>query len=156
MNMFTSLVLTSAFLFAGAAHAGDAAVERPIRQMMEGFNKGDIKLVKALHVTSPTIIDETHPFVWSGPKAFDTWVTQLTKNEAQEGKTDGVVWFGDPVRESVVGDNAYVVAPCTYSFKQNGQAMRETGTITFALIKKRNDWKIASWAWSSPEAQPVK
>ncbi len=156
MKMFAGLVLLSALLVAGAAHAGDGAVEKPIRQMMEGFNKGDIKLVKAAHVASPTIIDETHPFVWSGPKAFDNWVAQLTKNEAEEGKTDGAAWFGGPIRETVVGDHAYVFTPCTYSFTQKGKAMRETGTITFVLVKKLSAWKIASWAWTSPEAQPVK
>ncbi len=46
----------------------------------------------------------------------------------------------------MAGDHAYVVTPCTYSFKQNGQAMRETGTITFVLVKNRSAWKIASWA----------
>lgn len=152
------LALTGAFLLlsAAAAQAGDASVEKPIHQMMDGFNKGDIKAVKALHVASPVITDETHPFVWSGPRAFDHWLAQLTKNEAAEGKTDGSVWFGEPTRESVVGNHAYVFTPCTYTFKQKGQMMRETGTMTFVLVKQRAAWKIAAWTWTSPEAQPVK
>ena len=156
MKTLAMLSLAAGVLFTGVAHAGDAAVEKPIRQMMDGFNSGDIKSVKAAHVAQPTFIDETHPFIWSGPKSFDRWVAQLTKNEAEEGKTDGSVFFGDPIRESVAGDHAYVFTPCTYSFKQKGQMMRETGTITFALVKTRTGWKIASWAWTSPEAQPVK
>jgi len=155
MKAFAALFL-STVLLAGVAHAGDAAVEAPIRQMMQGLNTGDIKLVKAAHVAAPTIIDETHPFVWSGKGSFDRWVAQLTRNEAEEGKTDGVVWFGDPVRETVAGDHAYVFTPSTYSFKQKGQTMRETGTITFVLVKKASGWKIASWAWTSPDAAPVK
>ncbi len=143
-------------LVAGAAHAGDAAIEKPIRQMMDGFNKGDIKSVRAAQVASPSIIDETHPFAWSGPKAFDLWLAQLTKNEAAEGKSNGVVWFGEPIRESVAGDHAYVFTPCTYTFKQKGRTMRETGTMTFALVKQNAGWKIAAWTWTSPEAKEVK
>ena len=156
MKPIFALIAAGFLLTAGAAHAGDSAVEKPIRQMMDGFNKGDIKSVKAAHVASPSITDETHPFFWTGPKAFDTWVAQLTKNEAAEGKTDGVVWFGDPIRESVEGDHAYVFTPCTYTFKQKGKTLRETGTITFVLVKQKAAWKIASWTWTSPEGQPVK
>ena len=155
MKSLVLLTVAGLMLTAGGARAGDAAVEKPIREMMAGFNAGDIRRVKAAHVAAPTIVDETHPFVWSGPNAFDHWLAQLTRNEAAEGKTDGSVWFGDPVRESVVGDHAYVFTPCAYSFKQHGQAMRETGTITFVLAKGPSGWKIAAWTWTSPEAQAV-
>jgi hypothetical protein len=156
MRSTFALAAAWALLSAGAVHAGDAAVEKPIRQMMAGFNTGDIASVKAAHVAAPSITDETHPFFWSGPQAFDAWLAQLTKNEAEEGKTDGAVWFGDPIRESVAGDHAYVFMPCTYTFKQKGQTLRETGTITFVLVKPAADWKIASWTWTSPEGQPMK
>ena len=156
MKRLIALAAVGVLLAAGAAQAGDAAVEKPIRQMMAGFNSGDIKLVKAAHVAAPTIVDETHPFLWSGPNAFDHGLAQLTKHEAAEGKTGGTAWFGAPIRESVEGDHAYVFTPCTYTFTQHGQTMRETGTITFVLTKQKPGWKIASWTWTSPEAQPVK
>lgn len=156
MKPLFALAAALALLSAGVAYAGDAAVEKPIRQMADGFNTGNIKAVKAAHVAAPTITDETHPFFWSGPKAFDSWIAQLAKNEAEEGRTEGVVWIGDPIRESVSGDHAYVLLPCTYTFKQKGQMMREVGTITYVLVKQKDGWKIASWTWSSPDAQPVK
>jgi hypothetical protein len=34
--------------------------------------------------------------------------------------------------------------------------MRETGTMTFALVKQSADWKIRAWTWTSPKAVPVK
>ncbi len=156
MTSLFALVVASVLLAAPAAFAGDAAVEAPIQRMMEGFNKGDVAAAKAVHVASPTIVDEVAPFVWSGPKAFDSWLGDLVKSETAEGKTDGVVWFGTPIREAVVGDHAYVVTPCTYTFKQKGQTLRATGTTTFVLVKEASDWKIQSWTWASPEAAPVK
>ncbi|HTI30905.1 MAG TPA: hypothetical protein VL405_02150, partial [Sphingomonas sp.] len=77
------------------------------------------------------------------------------KSEAASGKTDGQVAIGAVTRESVTGDHAYVIFPSTYTFKQKGKTMRETGSMTFALVEQGADWKIAAWTWSSPEAVPV-
>lgn len=154
MKRVIVLAAAAALCLSGAAQA-ESAVEKPVRLMMEGFNKGDVAAVRALHTPDPTIIDETHPFLWTGPKAFDVWIAQLAKNEAAEGKSDGQVWFGAPTRQTVHGRTAYVIAPCTYTFKQKGRTMREVGTITFVLSKLGKEWKIASWTWTSPDAQPV-
>lgn len=157
MKSMIVLAGVSALLLASAAHAGDAAVEAPIQKMMEGFNKGDIKGVKALHVASPVIVDEFGPpHIWTGPGAFDAWVAGLTKSEKALGKTDGTVSFGTPIRESVKDGVAYVVSPCTYTYKQGGKTFRETGTTTFVLVKTGAAWKIKSWTWASPEGVPVK
>jgi hypothetical protein len=145
-----------AMIFAAqVAHGGNPAVEAPIRQMEAAFNKGDAKAAKAAHINAPTIVDEVAPYLWSGPKAFDTWLGDLSKSEAAEGKTGGIVALGTPIRESIKGDKAYVVTPSTYTFKQKGKMMRETGTMTFALVSTKAGWKIQAWTWSSPEATPV-
>lgn len=156
MKPLFALAAMSALLIAPAAYAGNPAVEAPIHQMIAGFNKGDIKAAKATHVASPMIMDEVAPYAWSGPNAFDSWLSALTKAEAAEGKTDGKVGIGAAVRETIVGDRAYVVTPSTYTFKQKGQTMREAGTFTFALAKGKAGWKIQAWTWTSPEAAPVK
>jgi hypothetical protein len=156
--MKTSFVLAamSALLVAPAAQAGNAAIEAPIHQMMDGFNKGDIKAAKATHVAAPTIMDEVAPYVWSGPNAFDNWASALTKAEAAEGKTGGKVGIGAPVRETIAGSHAYVVVPSTYTFQQKGRTMREVGTLTVILLKGKAGWKIQAWTWTSPEAAPAK
>jgi hypothetical protein len=142
-------------LMVPAVHASDAAVLAPIHQMLEAFNKGDAKAAKATHVAAPSITDEVAPFFWAGPTAFDSWLTDLTKSEAAEGKTDGKVALEAPTAEKVVGKRAYVVTPSTYTFKQKGKTMREVGTMTFVLLKGATGWKIRSWTWSSPEAHLV-
>jgi hypothetical protein len=103
------------------------------------------------------IVDEpTAPFVWSGPSAFDDWVSALGKSEAKAGKTGGKVALGPVTRASVMGKYAYVVVPSTYTFQQAGRTMRETGTMTFVLVKQAPNWKIQAWTWTSPEARRVK
>lgn len=157
--MKTSLIcaaLICAGLAAPAASARDAALAVPIHKMMEGFNKGDVAMVKAVHVAAPTIVDNVPPFLWSGPQSFDHWLSDLSKSEAKEGKTDGVVWFGESVDEAVSGNHAYLVAPARYTFKQNGHAMRETGMVAFVLAKEGGAWKVQAWSWASPHAVPVK
>ncbi|WP_375390647.1 hypothetical protein [uncultured Sphingomonas sp.] len=75
---------------------------------------------------------------------------------AGAGKTGGKVALGPVTRESVIGDRAYVLVPSAYTFQQKGRRMRETGTMTFALVRQAADWKIQSWTWSSPEGVPVR
>jgi len=155
MTSWKILAPAVAWLVASAAFTADPAVEAPIHRMMDGFNAGDLAVVKAAHVASPTIVDDVAPFRWSGPDAFDSWIADLAKAEAAEGRTDGAVWFGDPVDEVVEGDRAYVVTPSSYTFRQQGQTLRETGTVAFVLVRQGDEWKVESWSWASPAAAPV-
>lgn len=150
------LLVAAVLLAASEAPAADRAVEAPIRTMVAAFNGGDVALAKSVHVAAPMILDEPiAPFTWSGATAFDDWLAALAKSEAASGKTGGKVALGAVTRASVMSDHAYVVAPSTYTFQQAGRAMRETGTMTFALVKQGPDWKIQAWTWSSPEAVRV-
>jgi ketosteroid isomerase-like protein len=155
MKTLLACVCVSAILAAPLAHAQDAAVEAPIHQFIDGVGKGDMASVKAAHVASPVIIDNVAPHIWSGPNAFDTFLTALVASESASGKSDAALAIGPVITETINGDNAYVVVPSTYTFKQKGQTLRETGTMTFVLAKQTSGWKIASWTWTSPDAQPV-
>ena len=138
------------------AFAANADADATIRQMMDGFNKGDIAAVKAAHVASPTIIDNVPPFRWSGPGAFDQWLADLTKAEASEGKTDGKVTFAPIVDKIIRGDRAYLVARSIYTFKQKGLTRREDGYTAFVLVRTGAEWKVESWSWASPAATGAK
>jgi ketosteroid isomerase-like protein len=150
------LFALAAMVIAAPALA-DPAVEAPIRAMAAAFNTGDVAAAKATHVAAPSILDEvTAPFIWTGPTAFDDWIATLGRSETERGRTGGHVTFGPATRETVDGDRAYVILPSRYTFQQRGRAMQETGTITFALTRQDAAWKIAAWAWTSPEAAAVK
>jgi hypothetical protein len=150
---WASLVL---LLVTGAAHAGDAAVEAPVRQLVAALNAGNVKAASATHIAAPTLIDEAAPYFWSGPKAVERWYADLDASEKASGIKDGVVAIGTPVRELVSGSQAYVVWPATYSYEKKTVPLRETAQWVFTLVKQESGWKIASWAWAAPDAVKVR
>ena len=142
---------------APVAAAANAQLEAPLHQFLDSFNKGDIKGAAATHLASGvTIIDEVPPHIWQGPKAFDGWVADLTSNDKAAEITEEQVALGRMTREVVSGENAYVIARVTYSFKQKGVAMHEPAQMTFAMKKSGKAWKIAAWTWTGPDPTPVK
>lgn len=153
---FSALVVAAGLLVASAVQAADPGVGAAIGAFSSAFNKGDVAAVKAQMTSSPTIIDEVSPHLWSGAGSLDTWLADLGKSEAAEGKTGGVVSIGAPSREVISGDRAYAIAPSTYTFKQKGMTMRETGEMTFVLARSGSGWKITSFVWTSPDAVPLK
>jgi hypothetical protein len=140
---------------ATAAHAGDAAVEAPIRQFVQALNKGDVAGIKAAHVAAPSVIDEVAPHYWAGPGAIDAWLAALAKSEASAGETDGKLSLGTPSREVVSAGYAYVIFPATYTFNRHAAPMSEPAQWTFALARQNKTWKIAAWSWTGPAARPA-
>jgi len=136
--------------------ASDAGVDAAVRAFADAFHKGDMKAVKAMHVSAPTIIDEMAPHYWSGAGAFDSWVVDLGKFESAQSISGGQVTIGAPVTQIVSGDHAYVVAPSSYSFQQKGAAMREMAQITIVMDKGTSGWKVASWSWAGREPKLMK
>ncbi|MGH6967187.1 MAG: nuclear transport factor 2 family protein [Phenylobacterium sp.] len=151
------LVCLAALSVTSAAAAATAELAAPIHQFIDAFNKGDGKTAGATHLAAGvTIIDEVPPYIWQGPKAFETWVGDLTKNDAAAGITEEKVTLGAVTREVVSPQTAYVIVAATYSFKQKGVAMREPAQMTFALTKTAEGWKIAGWTWTGPDPVPAK
>ena len=136
--------------------AANAQLEAPIHQFIDAFNKGDVKGAAATHLPSVSIIDEVKPHIWRGPRAFMTWVTDLTNADKAAGISNEAVTLGAVSREVVSGDTAYVVIAATYSFKQKGVAMHEPAQMTYAMRKTARGWKIAGWTWTGPDPTPVK
>jgi len=151
------LVCLAALSATSAAAAATAELAAPIHQFIDAFNKGDGKTAGATHLAAGvSIIDEVPPYIWQGPKAFETWVADLTKNDAAAGITDEKVTLGAVTREVVSPQTAYVIVAATYSFKQKGVAMREPAQMTFALTKTAEGWRIAGWTWTGPDPVPAK
>jgi ketosteroid isomerase-like protein len=156
-NVVMLAASVGALLWALPAAAQDAAVEAPIKTFIDSFNKGDVAGAMATHVsTGTTIVDEVAPFMWSGAKSFADWSASYDTDAKAKGITDPAVTVGAPTRELVSGNNAYVIVPSVYTFKQKGVAMREVAQMTFALAKTAGGWKIAAWTWTGPDPMPVK
>ncbi|WP_374146415.1 nuclear transport factor 2 family protein [Sphingomonas sp. 28-63-12] len=150
------IALASAIaVWAAPALAKDAAVEAPIYQFLDAFNKGDIAAAAATHADDAHITDEFAPHFWGGHDVLKRWAADFDKDAAAKGLTNPKVVLGGVTRELVEGDRAYVVVPSVYTFTLKGVAMRETAQMTFALHKEDGGWKIVSWTWTGPDASPV-
>lgn len=137
----------------GSAQAPDAELMAPIRTFVDSFNKGDAAAAAATHATGAdlSIVDEVPPYVWRGANAFQAWSASLESDAKKNGITDPAVALGAPTRIERDGDQAYVIVPAVYSFKQGGAPMRESAQMTFVLKKGASGWLIHAWAWTGPK-----
>jgi hypothetical protein len=125
-------------------------VMAPIKKFIDTFNKGDMPGAASTHAKTAdlTIMDEVPPFHWTGADAFTAWSAALEKDAKKRGVTEPIVTLSPATRFEIDGDQAYVVAPAVYTYKENGVAMRESAEMTFTLKKASGSWLIHSWAWS--------
>ena len=157
---YLSPVVVGAWLLActpAAAQAPDAQVMAPIQKFIDSFNKGDAAAAAATHAADDAlaIVDEVPPYVWRGPKAFQSWAADLDSDAKAHGATDQMVTISAPTRVETHGDHAYVVVPAVYSFKEKGVAMRAEAQMTVVLTKGAGAWLIHGWTWTGPRAQKV-
>ena len=120
-----------------------------VHQYLDGFNKGDAKVIAATFADPGSILDGMAPHVWQGPTATQDWYRDLLVEGEQHGASGYLVTLGEPLHNNVTGDSAYVVVPATMTFKVRGQQVTQTGAIfTIALRKLADGWRIAAWAWT--------
>ena len=142
-------VMMLASVMAAASEQSD--VMTPVHQFVNGFNKGDAKTALAACADQASIIDDFPPYRWSGAAACSDWAQAYDAWAKQHGVTDGVVTLGRARGIEVVGDQACVVVPADFTYKQNGKPMKETGaTWTLVLHKGASGWLISAWTWSKP------
>ncbi len=146
----TLFALAVAALVAGPVAANertDAMV--PVRQFIDGFNKGDVKTAVAACAEQTSIIDEFPPHEWHGPGACANWANDFDADAKKNGITDGKVTLGNPRHADITADRAYVVVPADYAYKQKGKAVKESGSLlTLALQKGAAGWRITGWSWT--------
>jgi uncharacterized protein DUF4440 len=139
----------------GFGAAGD--VTAPIRQFIDGFNKGDTKSAFAAYASGDiVIVDEFAPHRWVGPHAAQEWAADYDKHAQATGVTDGIVKYGAPTRTEIEGKGAYVIVPTVYSYKEHGKPVAENGQMTFVLVEEGGGWKISGWTWSGGKPHAVK
>jgi len=124
------------------------AVMAVIKEFESDFNNGNSNWVQ-LCADQASIIDEFPPYAWSGSGACSQWGKDYDADAKKNSVTDPSVWFGAAKHLDITGDRAYVVLPASYSYKQNGKPVKEAGaTLTIALQKSGNNWRITAWTWS--------
>jgi|SRR5579871_196234 len=148
MRKFVFVIGAAMLLTVVAAASEQSDMMAPVHQFVNGFNKNDVKMTVGACAGQTAIIDEFAPYHWSGCSA---WINAYHAWAKQNGITDGIVTFGEARRNEVVGDQAYVVVPAEFAFKQNGKPMKEAGaTLTVVLHKGASGWRITAWTWSHP------
>ncbi len=156
MRILTGAALVWLALGAPAsAQPADAELMAPIQKFITSFNKGDTAGAAATHASGAdlVIIDEVSPYLWRGPKAFQSWGADLESDAKKNGITEPMVTIKAATRTEQSGDQAYVVVPAVYTFKQGGKAMRESAQMTFVLKKAATGWLIHGWTWTGPKPQ---
>jgi ketosteroid isomerase-like protein len=120
-----------------------------VRQYIDGFNKGDSKAMAAAFAVPGSILDGMAPHVWHGPTATEDWYRDVLVEGEKLGASGFAVALGDARHVNVTGDSAYVVVPASMTFKVHGQHVTQSGaTLTVALRKLADGWRIAAWAWA--------
>ncbi|MGH7845571.1 MAG: nuclear transport factor 2 family protein [Candidatus Binatia bacterium] len=120
-----------------------------VRQYIDGFNKGDARVMAAIFAVPGSILDGMAPHLWQGPTAPQDWYRDVLVEGEQHGASDYFVTLGKALHNKITGDSAYVVVPATMKFKVHGKQITQTGAVfTVALRKLTEGWRIAAWAWA--------
>ena len=140
---------------AASAQPADPQIMAPINKFIDTFNKGDMAGAASAYASGAdlTILAEVPPYVWRGPKAFQSWAADLDSDAKKHSITEPKVTLSAPTRVETAGTDAYVVVPAVYTFKEAGASKRESAQMTFALKKGATGWSIHGWTWTGPRPQ---
>ena len=140
-------LLASLPLFAATAEATVTNPMASVQRFVEGFNTGDTAMGLSACAPSTSIIDEFPPHTWA---SCADWAKAFAAMSKQQGISGGIVTLGKPTHVDITGSVAYVVVPATFTYKQNGKPVTESGS-TWTLVLKMTPagWKIVSWAWAA-------
>jgi hypothetical protein len=145
------LVIALAIAVAGAGPvigSEETDVMAPVRQFINGFNSGDVKMAKEACTDNLIIIDDFPPHAWDGSEAISKWLNDLQMFGKKNGSSDWFLTLGKPRHVDVTEAHAYVVVPTNLSYKKNRQLVKEAGLMTLVLHKGASGWRIAAWSWA--------
>jgi ketosteroid isomerase-like protein len=146
-NMQVVIAVAVAVVGAGSVVASqEADVMAPVRQFVDGFNTGDIKMIRAACADQTFIIDDFPPHEWRGSRATSKWFHDLAALGKKYDMSDPFVTLGKPRQVHVTRAHAYVVVPTNLRYNENEQLIRRTGLMTLALHKAVDGWRIAARA----------
>ena len=153
LKRFAIIAFASGLFFGSvvglAAASEQSVVLATVHQFIDGLNRSDVKSLVAACASPASIIDDFPPHTWQGPTACGDWAHAFDAANKRYKITDGIVTLATPWHVDVTGDRAYVVAPATYTYKQNGKPVRESGSIlTVALKRVGGSWRMTGWAWA--------
>jgi ketosteroid isomerase-like protein len=118
-----------------------------VRQYIDAFNRGDPKAMAAACAVPGWILDGIAPYAWHGPTATEDWYKDMLIEGEHLGASGFAATLAEPRHVDVNGNNAYAVVPLSMTFEvQNKQITQSGATLTVALRKLTDGWRIAAWA----------
>src|ERR1019366_7953756 len=119
-RMYRMFVVVSLAACAGVATAqtpgaSQTAVVAVIHQFVDGFNKGDMKVMAESCADQASILDEFPPHERHGAGACAKWASDYDADAKKNGITDGAVTLSTPTHVDVTADRAYVVVTANYN-----------------------------------------
>jgi hypothetical protein len=145
-------VWATAFVIVGAiGHSPVLASEASdvtsrVQQLVEHFNKGDLSGDMA---DTLQVIDDFPPFFWDGKSALAEWDRAYVDETKRRSIVKTSMTLGERIHVEVRDDHAYVVVRAISNFMhRNGGQSRERGTLTLALTKTEQTWKVSALTWS--------
>jgi len=150
LKRIAAAVMTIIFALAISSVSALAAekddVVAAVQQYLDSLNKPET--ASAMCDSHVSILDEFPPHEWHGPTACADWLKAYNAYNEKHGITPGGAPLGTPWSVEVTGDQAYFVAPMTYSYKQHGKPVKETASFAVALKRTQAGWRITAWAYS--------
>jgi ketosteroid isomerase-like protein len=149
MTRYLFIAVALLFVASAPARASEAtAIMATITHYNDSVNVGDSKTAATYLVSSPTIIDEFAPYIWTGPSALQEWSAGFETWMTAGALVDPTMKLGKAEHVTVDGDHAYAVVSGQGTFKVNGKTMHENGVFAFAMQKIGADWKIVASSWA--------
>jgi hypothetical protein len=135
---------------ASSCIAAAIACSSPVRAQDDGAR---LYMMVTCFADQAAILDGMAPHLWHGPSAARDWYRDVLAEGEHLGARDYHVTLGEPTHSDVSGARAYVVVPAEMNFNLNGRPIAQTGaTLTVALERQGEDWRIAAWAWTKGRA----
>ena len=144
---FAALAALGLFAPAPVVRA-QSAVMVPVKQFVNGFNKGDSKSSIAACEDDLSIVDDFAPYEWHGKGAMTRWLQDIESFAKKNGVSEERVTLGKDWHSETTGDRAYLVIPITVAYKMKGKPMKDRGVFTIALHKGSTGWRISAWSFA--------
>ena len=159
-SKLAAAALILATWMAGSASQAASVVDGPaavVAKALDRFNGGDLAAFFAAHdAGSVTIVDEFAPHLWSGPSSAQAWAADYDTHAKATGVSDAHMAYKPATRVEANAEDAYVVVPTVYIYKEKGASTAEESEMTFALHKGAAGWKIRAWTFSGVKPHPAK
>jgi hypothetical protein len=148
-------ILISLAMTALAATPAIASEEKDVmavvRQWTGLFNKDTATSALAACANETSIIDDIAPYAWLGSGACSNWLNVLNAESKKSAVSDLSSTLLKPRHVVVTADRAYVVVPINFTFKVDGKATKETGSLLAAALQKvPAGWRITAVAIAGP------